>query len=143
MNPTIQKKIQEYRFEDAKQQIYAVIAGNVLLLLLMLFFPGFKFNLSPRSQILLFTSIVYGIAIIGYDWKFQPVNIFLIVFYVGVWAFELLALGLPDYIVDYTNYTISKGIMLDLFIWSLPAIYIGLRLVLVIPLLKIAMIQEY
>ena len=141
MNPATKKRIQEYRYEDAKELLNVLVAGNLILALLMLF-PDFEVLSSGRSQILLLTILIYIIAIRGYDWKSRSVNILSIVFYITLCIYELYAFGSPAYLIDYDAYTISKGIMLDLLIWSLPSIYVLLRFALVIPLIKMAIVSK-
>lgn len=58
MNPATKKRIQEYRYEDAKELLNVLVAGNLILALLMLF-PDFEVLSSGRSQILLLTVLIY------------------------------------------------------------------------------------
>lgn len=77
-----------------------------------------------------------------YDWKSRSVNISFIVLYIALCIYELYIFSSPAYLVDYDTYTISKGIMFDLLVWSLPSIYVLLRLALVVPLLNMAIVKS-
>ena len=136
MTPT-KNRIAQYRYEDRIQNLYTTVVGNILLAI-VLWMPGFKAPLQNYPALIcLATAVIFFIFIKIYDWRASLTNVLLVIFYLGLLAFEYFRFGLPGSPINYDweSYEISKGVMFDLFVAALPSIYMGIRLLLVIPLL--------
>jgi hypothetical protein len=61
----------------------------------------------------------------------------------GLFAYEWYTRGISATPITYDleRYEMSKGIMIDLLIWIMPILYMGLRALLIIPMLKMIRVQ--
>lgn len=134
----IKKRIAQYQYEDKIRGLYTTIVGN-LLLFLVLMLPDFDNILQrPHALICLATAVIFFTFKKSYDWKVNLTNILLVVFYLGLVVYEYFQYGLPygPLHYRYENYQMSKGFMFDLLVWALPLIYLGIRILLVVPLVR-------
>ena len=132
---TINQKIKEYKYIDSKNGLYATVFANLLLFLCITFVSTLSFNI--HATISMISAIAIFVLIRVYDWKSQSINLFVIGAYLGLFLWEFLALGTAGVAISYHTgeYEISKGIMFDLMVWALPSMYMGIRLLAVIPLI--------
>jgi hypothetical protein len=132
---TINQKIKEYKYIDSKNGLYATVFANLLLFLCITFSSTLSFNL--HATISMISAIAIFMLIRVYDWKNQSINLFIIGGYLGIFLWEFLALGTAGVTISYQTgeYEISKGVMFDLMVWALPSMYMGIRLLAVIPLI--------
>jgi hypothetical protein len=90
-----------------------------------------------NAQLCIATACFFLLFVQFYHWQNNWLNLFLSLTYLALLLFEYQVLGFPGTAMDINtdNYQVSKGVFMDIFLWILPGIYIGLRLCLVIPLL--------
>jgi hypothetical protein len=133
----MKKTIEDYKMEDRIQMINVTVAGNFLLALILVL-PNFVLLENYRAQICLFSALVYFAAQRFYDWRSTPVNVLLFLLYGLLLGIEYFTLGLPGLPMAYDeDYGLSKGVMFDLLVWSLPGIYVCLRIFMIIPLVSV------
>ena len=139
----IQNRIARYHYQDRVQNLYTTVVGTFLLGIVLLM-PDFNAIFqNSRALICLTTAAIFFTFIKIYNWRVLVTNFLLVGFYLALLAFEFFQLGFPGSPVNYdwSSYEVSKGVMFDIFVAALPSIYIGIRLLLVIPLLM--MLKEF
>ena len=130
---TTSTDISTYQFEQSISLLRAIVLGHALLALLLLL-PDFDVLTDYRAQICLSMVLVFGVLVWLYDWRSQAINVVAMVFYVAACVLEFTTLGLPASPLGGQDGTISKGILLTLIVESMPFIYAGIRVFLVLPL---------
>ncbi len=122
-----------YQFEQSISLLRAIVLGHALLALVLLL-PDFDVLTDYRAQLCLSMVVVFGVLIWQYDWRSQAVNVLAVVFYLAGCVLEFSSLGLPASPLDGQDGTITKGILLTLIVESMPFIYAGIRVFLILPL---------
>lgn len=135
----ISSKIKRYRFEDAKRLINGTILGNIILAIILVL-PDWR-NLLENTHVHMCLLSAGAIFLINkiYDWKSSGKNLIILALYLLLIFFEYMIAGLPSSPVqlDVNNHRISKGVMFDLVVIILPALYLAARIFLSIALLWI------
>ncbi len=128
----------EYRFEDSRNLFRATIAGNLLLAAFMAAPNLADFPYSMHVQISFYTACLAFVVHRLYDWISQPVNALILIVYLAGCGVEFAVWGLPGppVPVDEGQY-MGKGLFFEIVMWSLPLIYIGLRVLLALPIVSI------
>jgi len=122
-----------YQFEQSILMLRAIVLGHALLALLFLL-PDFDVLTDYRAQLCLGVAVVFGLLVWQYDWRSQAINVAAVVFYIAGCVLEFSSLGLPGSPLGGQDGTISKGILLTLIVESMPFIYAGIRVFLILPL---------
>jgi len=131
---TTTTNILHYQFEQSQRLLRAIVLGHALLALVLLL-PDFDVLSDYRVQICLSVAAVFLLLIWQYNWKSQAINVLAVLFYAAGCVLEFSSLGLPSSPLSNQEGTISKGFLLTIIMESLPFIYAGIRVFLVIPLL--------
>ncbi|MCH2083136.1 hypothetical protein [Kordia sp.] len=132
---TIHQKIKAYKYIDRKNGLYTTVFANLLLFLCITFASTLSFN--THAMISMISAMVIFMLISVYDWKSPSINLFVTGGYLGFFLWEFFTLGTAGVSISYqmAEYQVSKGIMFDLMVWTLPSMYMGIRLLAVIPLI--------
>lgn len=130
------KSIAQYQFEDSIKGINAIWVGHILLVMLYILGGFTWFYTSPHFWFCLVSALFFLGRTIFYDWNDSKINIALMIVYLISWGIELGFFGLPSPLMEFSS-EMNKGIFLDVIVALIPAIYMGLRLVLVIPLIHL------
>lgn len=139
MKTKLSGKVQQFKFEDSKQQLYSLIAGHLFLLTIFLMYGVFPIDENPRFVFCLLVILPMFVLLKSYDWKSRGVNLSILIVYLGLIFMELLLLGLPIQLVEPKSDTLSKRNLLEPIVAALPLFYMGIRFFLVIPLVAMVM----
>jgi len=122
----------KYSFEDSKIAIRLPIVINFIIATFLIIFdrdnPYLIYCFSSAVLVLVFN--------LFYNWKEASLNLLITLIYMLIFIAEMIFEGLPNQALEPAN-DISKGIFLDLSLFVLPYLYIGLRFLAVIPLIRI------
>lgn len=129
--------LDRYKEEDLKKSLQLALIGNLVLGLILLFPDIGGWATNYNAQLCVVTAGFFFLFVKYYDWNSNGVNILIALIYLALFYFEYKFLGFPgtDIYYDTNNYQIGKGVLMDLFLWILPGVYIGLRFCLGIPFL--------
>lgn len=144
MKTPISKKIAEYRFQDSQKIVYATPIGN-LLLVVVFAFPGIlTIFTNPYALISGITGILFFMSIGLNNWQSNLINILFILVYIFILLLEWFLFGLPtSSIVCNQNFTINKGVLLEIIGGMMPYLYVGIRIFLVVPLIQMAIASHH
>jgi hypothetical protein len=135
----ISSKIKRYRFEDTRRLIKGTIIGNFLLAIILIL-PSIN-NLWESTHVHMCLITAVGVFVVDklYNWKSSRTNLVILGLYLLVVFIEYMIAGLPSapIRIDVNNHAVSKGIMFDMFVLLLPALYLAARIFLSISLLWI------
>lgn len=128
----------EYRFDDSRNLFWATIVGNLLLAAFLAAPNLADFPYSMHVQVSFYTACLAFAVHRLYDWNSQPVNALILIVYLAGCGVEYAAWGLPGppVPVDEGQY-MGKGLFFEIVMWSLPLIYMGLRVLLGLPVVGI------
>ncbi len=126
----------EYQFEDHKLQLRTIIVGNFLMFMVIFLSDVQNISNNPFAFFCLISGLLILIVNRFYDWRNFTINLLLTITYSLIFLYELVLFGIPDPIIEYER-SLSKGILLRLFLYAVPYIYTLLRIFLVIPLIRI------
>jgi len=130
------KSIADYRFEDSKVLIFAIVAMHLIFFIILGTLDWSSVSSNGRAMICLSYALVLLGAHFLYDWTSPAINILFTVLYLVFLFYEFYAFGIPQASPKSDSY-ISNGVFMEMFLWGLPYVYIGLRVGLVYPLIKI------
>lgn len=135
----ISSKIKRYRFEDSRRLINGTILGNLILGIILILPNRNSLWESTHVHLCLITAAALFVVNRVYNWKSSRTNLMILGLYLLVVFLEYMIAGLPSSPVqlDVNNHRISKGIMFDLVVIILPALYLAARVFLSISLLWI------
>jgi hypothetical protein len=133
MRPDLKIQWIKDKFEDSKILIRLPIVVNTLFALFLVLFD----RNNPLLWYSLSSAVVIFIIYLIYRWEEPFFNLIIIVFYLGALSAEILFNGIPKPGVA-PDQEMSKGIFLDILLGIIPYVYIGLRLLVVIPLIQVA-----
>lgn len=128
MNTRIKFALED--FQVSVNSLYGAAVVN-LGLLFLLSFPDFSAVLDNVHIQACFISAALLIALrIMYSWENQTKNVLFLAVYLLVCYWEYMEVGLPAYAIDYDfeKYQMGKGVMVDMFLWCLPWIYVAIRM---------------
>ena len=132
------KTLAEYKFEDSRNLFNATILGNFLLALFMAAPNLADFPYNIHVQISFYTACLAFAVQRLYDWNSQEMNAVILIVYLGICAAEYGIWGLPGQPLSaQQGLYMGKGIFFDIIVWSLPLIYLGLRVLLALPVVSI------
>ncbi len=137
MNTRIKFALED--FQVSLNSLYGAPAVN-LGLLFLLSFPDFSEGLENVHVQACFISAALLITVRRiYSWENQIKNVLFLGVYLLICYWEYMKVGLPAYAVDYDfeRYQMGKGVMVDMFLWCLPLIYIAIRVAMGFTLLWI------
>lgn len=124
--------ILKYSFEDSKIAIRLPIVINFIIAAFLIIFDR-----NNPYLIYCFSSAILVLAFyLLYSWKEPSLNFLVTMLYLLIFFAELIFEGLPKQALEPEG-DISKGIFLDLSLFILPYIYVGLRFLAVIPLFRV------
>ena len=137
MKIVIQKKIAKYKFEDSLKTVYATPLGNFLLFVGFLMSDSRNFFTYPRALFSLAIAILFFVIIRFNNWGLHGINLLFIFVYAFSFIIEYVLFGIPTSLLGYgTGLSVSKGVLLEFIGGLTPFMYIGARLLLVIPLIQ-------
>jgi hypothetical protein len=133
------KNIVRYKYEDAIRMTNLSDVGNALLFFVFCIGGLSIISSSFHAQICGLTALLFFVIKQNYDWRNVSLNWLLVGLYLTLFIIEVIKAGIPDMQLDNS---FGKGILLNVFIGMAPEIYICLRLLFVIPLVKIIFIEK-
>jgi len=133
-----------YDYEDRLEKLRIAMGLNVALGLIILFATKQHASISSNAILALVSGIGIGLFAISYDWSNKLLNTGLILSYFAFAFYELFYVGSPAALITGhgPETAVGKGILLDLFLYTLPGIYLALRVCLGIPLLLMTKFQQ-
>lgn len=137
MKSTTADRIAEYRFQDRRNHIWLLPITSLLVGGLMLF-------VDPLAMIA-DGNVIYSLAAAGgisalmitYDWRNIEVNRLILIAYLLAVALELYFAGIPEGVSSLNSGKIGKGVMLEIFLYTLPYTYVLLKIGIALPLVLI------
>ena len=137
MKASIAKKIAAYKFQEDLKIVYATPVGHLCL------FSCFAFPIitdiltSPFAVVNLSLAILFFISIKLNNWQSHQLNLCFLFVYLLLLFGEWLFLGIPGYTIGFHQSTVvNKGALLEFFGGLLPFIYVGMRIFLIVPLIR-------
>lgn len=127
MNTQIKFALED--FQVSVNSLYVAAVVN-LGLLFLLSFPDFSQLLENVHIQACFISAALLVTLRRiYSWEDQTKNVLFLGVYLLICYWEYMKVGLPAYAVnyDFERYRMGKGIMVDMFLWCLPLIYVAIR----------------
>lgn len=131
------KLILNGRFEDDRAVTKSVFVFNIIFAALYCFCLHSELFLTSRLLICLMTGLVFLVLFYIYDWRTVAVNLYLVLIYIFILLSEYFWLGIPAGVGLVFSNHVSKGVLLEILIAMIPYLYIGIKVGLVIPLIKI------
>jgi hypothetical protein len=136
MNSNTDNKIAIYKYHDSKRIAYAIPLGHFFFMLGFFFSENtFAFS-NPHFWVCFNVSIFYLFVFVFYEWQNSFFSQFLVFFYALSLFIEFFAFGLPPSLMPF-NHTLSKGILLEIFVSLMPFVYLGFRIFLIVPLIQL------
>lgn len=136
MKKDINKILESYRFQDDKKMIVTTIVVHFIFLAIFLMVDWTNLLSDLRTQICLFIGISYMALYKYYNWRSTNINVLIMLFYLFLIIFELIYCGIPNSPLSVGN-NISKGIIFEVLISTIPYIYLFLKIGVIFPLIKI------
>ncbi|MCB0580519.1 MAG: hypothetical protein KDD10_14565 [Phaeodactylibacter sp.] len=125
----------EYRFDDSRNLFNATIVGNLLLAVFMAAPNLADFPYSGHVQTSFYTACLAFALQRLYNWGSQKANALILIVYLAACGAEYAIWGLPGSpLSTKEDPYMGKGLFLEIVLWSLPLIYIGLRVLLALPI---------
>ena len=137
---SILNRIQRYRLEDALTQLKSIHTGHLVLIVFAIGLDLQDIFSNPHSTICAILAAVFFTLNMVHSWKSRSVNSGILLAYILSVILEFSAVGIPDAILEPAN-TMSKGSVLDLLAASTPFIYVGIRVLLAAPLIRLIWLQ--
>lgn len=131
------KLIEKNRFNDDRTLVKSVFISNFIFAILFCMAHGTPMFSVYRMLISLVCAILFISFYFLYDWQSTHVNLSLIFLYLMIFLFEFILFGVPVGVTIFEGGEISKGILFDLVMGILPFVYLGLKVCLIYPLIKI------
>ncbi|MEO0732982.1 MAG: hypothetical protein AAFZ52_09115 [Bacteroidota bacterium] len=136
-------RILHHRFQDSLAGIPTLATIHFGVAILLLLPPSAGFLTWSRPQLCLAVSLLFFSLYWRYSWRNTRANIFILGVYLFTLMLEWQQFGFPIFPLKMAgNGVPKKGVMLDLFLYSLPTVYVFLRGLLVIPLGLVAYRHE-
>lgn len=133
------KNIIRYKFEDAVRMTNLSDVGNALLFFVFCIGGLSIVWGSFHAQMCGLTALLFFVIKQNYDWRNVSLNWLLVGVYLTLFIVEVVKAGIPDMQLDNS---FGKGILLNVLLGMAPEIYICLRLLFVIPLVKIIFTEK-
>ncbi len=134
MNSTNHNKVLQYKYQDSLSQAWSSVVANIALFVIFLFSSSFVY----RGGFCFVAGLIVALALYKYDWSSKTINLCIISLYLVLFVFELLLCGIPDLLLPLDRGSfIGKGFLLDAFVGILPYLYVGCRLLFVLPLFQL------
>ncbi len=130
--------LDRYAFEDRVNALATIHWANFFLAGLCLFNNLPSIFQHPQFQWSLFTAVIFLGIYTRYDWQNRRNNLVILLAYVALLLAELLTTGLPSMGMD-APVSVRKGVMLDIIILGAPIVYALVKLLLLIPLIRISL----
>ncbi|MEL7220033.1 MAG: hypothetical protein AAGJ93_01870 [Bacteroidota bacterium] len=130
--------IDRYKTEDLRQLLYTIPIGHLFLGLLLLSPDVSSWSINYSAQICLLLFIAFLFILKYYDWEDKAINRVIIFTYLSILLGEYCLVGLPGSLAKSGTGMLGKGAITELFLFSLPYIYLGIRCFLLIPIILIA-----
>ncbi len=132
------KRIISYRFADSKVNVITLAVIHLGLGILLLVPPGAQVWSWGRPQLCLLLALGFFALYRLYDWRSTANNLIWLGLYLLSLLYEFTAYGFPGAPMAMSDAgTLGKGIFTEMFIQSLPAVYVGLRLIMTVLLLTV------
>ena len=129
------KRIALYRFEDSVSMLKSIF----IIHFTFVFFLALAYGTGlPTKENLLrivvcgISALLYLIPYLVYNWQIQAINIFLVLVLFFILGLELFTLGVPARPIGF-NERMSKGFIFDIMISFVPYVYVGIRVLSLIP----------
>lgn len=125
------------RFEEDRAAIKSVFIFNLLFAALYCFCWRSDLFITSRLLICLITGLAFLVISYIYDWRSVVGNLYLVLLYIILLFTEYFWLGVPTGVGLVFSNQVSKGVLLEILIAMIPYLYIGIKIFLIIPLIKI------
>lgn len=136
MKKSMSEKIIQYKFENSKLGLRAIIAGNLILFFFLIIFPKGNILSNPFIISCLVSALFVFLASLFYDWKNPTIILLLIAIYCSIYFLEFFLFGIPKSVVDMSG-DLDKSIMAEMILATMPSVYSLVRIALVIPLIQL------
>jgi hypothetical protein len=128
----VKKELLQDKFNESKREILLPIFVNALFALFYLLFdpanPLLWYSLSSSLSLLLLYLV--------YNWKDLFMNGSIALLYLLIFIAEWYFHGIPGQAIEPED-NMGKGIFMDILLAIIPYLYIGLRLLLVLPIIGV------
>lgn len=131
--------LDRYAFEDKVAALATIHWANFFLAGLCLFNTLPSVVQHPQFQWSLFTAVMFLGLYSRYDWQNRKFNQIILIAYLGVLLMEFLTTGLPQMGMD-APVEVRKGVLLDIIILGAPIVYVLVKLLLLLPLVRISLV---
>jgi len=135
----MKKSIAQYQLEDSIRGINAIWVGHVLIVFFYLLGGLTGSFSSPHFWFSLITAFIFLGRKVFYNWKDLNINVSLVAVYLISFILEFGIFGLPALLMEMAG---GKGFMLELMVAMIPGLYIGIRFMLLIPLIQLVVRQK-
>ncbi len=129
---------EQFQFESAMAGVKTVAFGNLFVLLLILVGNSGKIEWISIGS---FCGMSGGLILVinhFYNWARPTINLLVLLIYILILILELNILGIPTPLTESSAYNYyGKGMLLEMALYLVPFIYVGIRTVLIIPLVII------
>lgn len=128
--------VSEYQFEISVTGVRATILGNLLGFAVILISALDNVFSNPFALFCLITGSLILVINAFYNWRNFELNLLIVVIYLLIYFVELFMIGIPNQTIGFTR-KMSKGILLELIMFTVPYVYSMMRVALIIPLIQI------
>lgn len=129
---TTDPSILKYKFETSIDGIKAVLVFSLIFCFLFGMGQGSNFYRNPHFLICLVCGLLVWANLLLYSWTRQSINIAVLVLYFVLTCLEFTIWDVPVVSSDMGHST-AKGLFLDIWVSTIPFVYLGLRFVLLGP----------
>lgn len=135
-NITFKNLAQKYQYENGIAGVKTVAFGNFFLLVIILIGVSGKIAIPSIAFFSLISGLLIFLGNLFYGWTSPKINFLFLLIYTLLVVVELSVLGIPEAVI-ISNNGLSKGFFLEIMLYMVPFIYLGVRITLIIPLLII------
>lgn len=136
MKNRAKKLVDYYKFNDDKNMIKVLIVSNLFFSILLSLPDLSNYATDLRIQICLFSGLFFLGIYKYYDWRTHAINVLAMLFYLFLFLIEFLYLGVPSSLLNISQ-VLTKGVMFEMLVSILPYVYMGIRMAIILPLIKI------
>ncbi len=130
---TFKNLAEQYKFENGIAGVKTVAFGNFFLLVMILTGTGEAVGFLTHGFFSLIAGSVIFLGVLTYNWANPKINLAFLFVYILILLVEVSILGIPEQLMNSRG-NFSKGIFLEMLVYMVPFIYIGVRITCILPL---------